>query len=83
MSQQVEMAFGDREMLADPLESYRCGRFQPFRPQAYLAELRGNRHGKASGMCSGQQFFGVGAYAVFKSRAERILCLVQRTAFRR
>jgi hypothetical protein len=40
------MAFRDREMLADFLERYRCGRFQPFWPKAYLAQLRGNRHGK-------------------------------------
>ena len=77
------MAFRDREMLVDLLERYRCARFQPFWPQADIAQLRGNRHGKATGMCSGQQFFGVGAYAVFKSRAERILCLVQSSAFRR
>jgi hypothetical protein len=32
-------------------------------------------------MCSRQQFFGVGAYAVFKSGAERILYPVQRSAF--
>jgi hypothetical protein len=32
-------------------------------------------------MCSRQQFFRVGAYAVFKSGAERILYPVQRSAF--
>jgi hypothetical protein len=46
------MAFRDREMLADLLKSYRCRRFQPFRPQAYLAQLRGNRHGKAAASSS-------------------------------
>src|SRR6266702_1855650 len=80
LSQQVEMALRDREMLADLLESDGRRGCQLLGSQTYLTQLRGNRHRKACRMCGSQKFFGVGTDAISKSRTERILHVLQDSA---
>jgi hypothetical protein len=83
VSRKVEMAFRDREMLADPFKAYCCDGFGFFGLQAYLSQLRGNRHREATRVRGSPQLFGISADTALKSRAERILRLLQDRALSR
>src|SRR5258707_10770546 len=77
------MAFRDREMLADLFKAYGCDGFEFFGLQACLSQFRGNRHREASRVRGSQQLFGISADTALKSRAERILRLLQDRALSR
>src|SRR6266446_2941769 len=77
------MAFRDREMLADLFESYRCGCLQPFGPQAYLAQLRGNRHGKATGISNNVGPVNPFLSALLRSLQRVVFVVISRPLHRR
>src|SRR5258708_26126248 len=77
------MAFRDREMLADLFKAYCCNGFEFFGLQARLSQLRGTRHREATRVRGSQQLFGISADTALKSRAERILRLLQDPALSR
>src|SRR6266851_6440567 len=79
-SDEIEMTLGDAEAVSDFFEGDGGGGFKFLRGETGIAELRGKRHGEAARVRGGEQLFGIGAHAVFKTGAERILCLFQRAA---
>src|ERR1700676_1131075 len=77
---EVEVALGDGETVADFVERYSGGGFQFWRGHSGAAELRGKRHGETSRVGCGEELFRGCADAVFKARAERILRLFEDAA---
>ncbi len=54
--------------------------FERLRGKACAAEYEGKLHRIAAGMCCGYQFFGVGAYTVFKTAFVGVLGFVEHSA---
>ena len=75
--QELEMALGDAEAVADFFEADGCGGFQLLSGQTGIAELCGERHGETTGVSGGQEFFRIGADPILKSRAKGILRLLE------
>src|SRR5215471_7829110 len=69
---EIEMALGNGESVANFFKRDGGGGFEFLRGDACAAELRGKRHGKATSVCSGEKFLGIGADAIFKARVERV-----------
>lgn len=67
------MAFRNCETVGKFLERNGAYRFQALRCQPRQPQLRGNRHGEATRVRGSQQFFGIGALPLFKSRPIGIL----------
>src|SRR5712691_3999169 len=82
-SDEIEMALGNAEAVSHFFEADGGGGFQFLRGETGAAELRGKSHGEATGVRGGEQFFGIGAHAVFKTGAEGILGLFQDAAIGR
>jgi hypothetical protein len=80
---QLQMALRDRETIAHFLERDGTRRLQTLRRQPRQPQLRGKRHGEASGVRGCQQFLGIGPLPVFKSRPEGIGCARKHPAGRR
>src|SRR5258708_10039638 len=74
---EVEMALGDGEAVADFIESDGRGGFQFLCGVACAAELRGQRHSEAAGLRRVEKFFRIGADAAFETRMERIRGLLE------
>src|SRR6266851_4685277 len=72
---EIEMALGDAEAVSDFLEADGGGGFKFLRGETGAAELSGKRHGEATSVRGGEQFFGIGAHPVFKTGTEGILGL--------
>src|SRR5713101_6560520 len=77
---QVEVAFRDGEAVGKLFKGNRHRGFELLRRESGIAELRGERHGKTPGVSRGEQLFGIRADAVFKTRAEGILRLLEHPA---
>src|SRR5229473_5038779 len=67
---EIEMAFGDAETISYFFEADGGGGFEFLRGETGTAELCGERHGEAARVGGGEQLFGIGAHAVFKTGAE-------------
>src|SRR6266849_5255950 len=80
---EIEMALGDAEAVSDFFEADGGGGFKFLCRETGVAELCGKGHGEATGVRGGEQFFGIGAHAVFKTGAEGILGLFQDAAIGR
>src|SRR2546422_8207423 len=76
-SDQVEMTLGDGEAVREFFERNGSRRLQFLCGQSRVAELRGKRHREAPRMRRSKEFLGICADPIFKSRAERILRLLQ------
>jgi len=74
---EVEMTLRDGEAVADFVECDSRRGFELLRGHSGAAELRGQSHRKTSGVRRSEKLFRVGADAVFKARAERILRLFE------
>src|SRR5438552_10372570 len=66
------MALGNREAIGLFFERDGAYRFHALRRQTGAGELRRNRHGEATGVRGGQQFFRIGARPFFKPRLETV-----------
>src|SRR5580698_6520901 len=62
---QVEVAFGDGETVANFIERNSGGRFKLLRCQSSSAELPRERHGETTRMRRSEELFRIGANAVF------------------
>src|ERR1022692_1918510 len=69
---QLQMALGNLETVGQVMKRNRARRFQALRGQFRQPQLRRKRHGEAAGVRGRQQFLGVGALSLFKSRTERV-----------
>src|SRR6266404_64164 len=74
------MALGDGETVREFLERNGSRRLQFLCGQSRVAELRGKRHREAPGMRCCKKFLRIRAHSIFKSRAERVLSLLQDAA---
>src|SRR5712664_3092992 len=74
------MTLGDREAVREFLERNGSRRLQFLRGQSRVAKLRGERHREAPGMRRSKKFLRIRTHTIFKSRAERILRLLQDAA---
>src|SRR5260370_2526525 len=74
------MALSDTKTVANLFERHRGGSFQLIGDHARTPELCRKRHRKTPGVRRSEQLFRVSAHTVFKSRAERILRLLQDAA---
>src|SRR5207302_7118628 len=80
---EVEMALGDCETVGKLVEGNCCRRLELACRHASVSELSGERHGETAGVSRGKQLFRIGADAIFKPRAERVLRLLQHATIRR
>src|SRR6266446_1987750 len=71
------MTSGDRKAIGEFLQRNRSRRLQFLRGQSGVTKLRGERHGETPGMRCCEKFLRVRTHTIFKSRAERILRLLQ------
>src|ERR1035438_9630787 len=69
---QLQMAFGNLETVGQLLERDGAHSFQTLRGHSRQPQLRRQRHGEAAGVRGRQQFLGIGALRLFKSRTERV-----------
>lgn len=76
------MRFGDRETGVRFFKRDRRGSVDRFGRQAGFPEFGRERHRETTGVCSRDEFFGIGPDAVFKTRAERVLRVFQDAAVR-
>lgn len=74
------MALGDAEALANFFERNRRGGLEFLRGHACSAQLGGKSHRESTGVGGGEQFFGIGADAVFEAGAIRVLRLLEDAA---
>ncbi len=73
----IQVTLRDGEAVRQFLQRNRCRCFEPARSDARVAQLCGKCHGKTAGVRGREELLGIGADAVFKPRAERVLRLFQ------
>src|SRR5262249_27424923 len=77
---ELEVHGGDGPVAGHLLERQRRLRRKLLRREVGAPELRGQRHGEASGVRGGNQLLGIGAGAALESRRERIRRVLERAA---